>query len=117
MPNYQNNNGRESFEIITTTTMVPDMPPSYEIAIVNETASHQKRPNHTKTEYQKIFYSKDYEIVRLENELQRLYEIISKNHKLLEFNSEVIRKRDICILISIMLFFIILAQQIYIWDL
>ena len=72
MPNYQNNNGRESLEIITTTTMVPDMPPSYEMAIVNETASHQKRPNHTKTEYQKIFYSKDYEIVRLENELQRL---------------------------------------------
>ena len=94
MPNFQENNKRESSEIITTTTMVPDMPPSYEIAIVNETASNQKRPNHTKTLYQTIFFSKDNGIVRWENEVQRLNEIISKNHKSLESNSKVIRKND-----------------------
>ena len=105
MPNFQKNNGREPLEIITTTTMVPDMPPSYEIAIVNETASNQKRPNHTKTEYQTIFFSKDNGIVRWENEVQRLNEIISKNHKSLESNSKVIRKKDICTwVIFIMLF-------------
>ena len=105
MPNFEKKNGREPLEIITTTTMVPDMPPSYEIAIVNETASNQKRPNHTKTEYQTIFFSKDNGIVRWENEVQRLNEIISKNHKSLESNSKVIRKNDICTwVIFIMLF-------------
>ena len=117
MPDFQKNNGREPLEIITTTTMVPDMPPSYEIAIVNETASHQKHPNHTKTKYQTIFFSKDNGIGRLENEVQRLNDIFSKKNKLLESNSKVIRKNDICTLVSIMLLFIILAQQIYIWDL
>ena len=105
MPDFQKNNGREPLEIITTTTMVPDMPPSYEIAIVNETASNQKRPNHTKTEYQTIFFSKDNGIVRWENEVQRLNEIISKKNKLPESNSKVIRKKDICTwVIFIMLF-------------
>ena len=79
MSDFQRNDGRESWEIHTTTmgntikTIVFDMPPSYEsitydIAIKNEKSSYQKLLNPTKTEYQTIFYSKDYEIDRLEKE-------------------------------------------------
>ena len=71
-------------EILTTITMVSDMPPSYDVAIENVTALHQKIFNSTKTEYQKIFYSKNDEISRLEKENQRLNKIISTKDKLLK---------------------------------
>ena len=120
MSDFQKNNGRESWDIHTTTmgnaikTIAFDMPPSYEsitydimsqFAIENETASHQKLLNPTKTEYQKIFYSKDYEIGRLEEENQRLNEIISKKDKLLKSNSAKIRNYKMYILLSITLLF------------
>ena len=89
MPNFQKDNNRESSEILTRITMVSDMPPSYDVAIENVTASHQKLFNSTKTELpnyftQKLFYSKEYEIGRLEKEIQRLNKIISTKDKLLK---------------------------------
>ena len=116
MSDFQKNNGRESWDIHTTTmgngikTIAFDMPPSYEsitydIAIKNETASHQELLNPTKTEYQKIFYSKDYEIGRLEEENQRLNKKISKKDKLLKSNSAKIRNYKMYILLSITLLF------------
>lgn len=118
MSDFQRNDGRESWEIHTTTmgntikTIVFDMPPSYEsitydIAIKNEKSSYQKLLNPTKTEYQTIFYSKDYEIDRLEKENQRLNKIISKKDKLLESNSAKIRNYKMSILVSITLLFIV----------
>ena len=50
MQDFQKNNNRESSEILTSITMVSDMPPSYDVAIENVTASHQKLFNSTKTE-------------------------------------------------------------------
>ena len=116
MSDFQRNDGRESWEIHTTTmgntieTIAFDMPPSYEsitydIAIKNETASHQKLLNPTKTEYQKIFFSKDYEIGRLETENQRLNKIISNKDRLLKSNSAKIRNYKIYIVVSITLLF------------
>ena len=113
MSDFQRNDGRESWEIQTTTigntikTIVFDMPPTYDIAIKNENASYQKLLNPTKTEYQRIFYSKDYEIDRLEKENQRLNKIISKKDKLLESNSAKIRNYKMSIQVSITLLFIV----------
>ena len=84
MPDFRKNNNRESSEILTSITMVSDMPPSYDVAIENVTASHQKLFNSTKTELPNIFYSKEYEIGRLEKEIQRLNKIISTKDKLLK---------------------------------
>ena len=71
-------------EILTSITIVSDMPPSYDVAIENVTASHQKLFNSTKTELPNIFYSEEYEIGRLEKEIQRLNKIISTKDKLLK---------------------------------
>ena len=89
MPDLRKINNRESSEILTSITMVSDMPPSYDVAIENVTASHRKLFNSTKTELpnyftQKLFYSKEYEIGRLEKEIQRLNKIISTKDKLLK---------------------------------
>merc|ERR1712131_174028 len=84
MPDLRKNNNRESSEILTSITMISDMPPSYDVAIENVTASHQKLFNSTKTEYQNIFYSKEYEIGRSEKEIQRLNKIISTKDKLIK---------------------------------
>ena len=64
--------------------MVSDMPPSYEIAAGNVTASHPLLP----------FGSKDYEIGRLEKEIQRL-------------EKEIQKLKFICILVLIMMIAIV----------
>ena len=60
MPDFQKNI-RESSEILTSITIVSDMPPSYDVAIKNVTASHQKLLNSTKTELPNIFYSEGHD--------------------------------------------------------
>ena len=105
MSGFQRNNGREnSWEILTSTTIVSDMPPSYDIATGNATASNPRLQNPTRTEY---LDSKDYEIGRLKVEIQRLIKIISNKHKLLEYNSNKIRKYRICLFVLIMLIAIV----------
>merc|ERR1712131_536287 len=84
MTDFRKNNNRESSEILTSITMVSDMPPSYDVAIENVTASHQKLFNSTKTELPNIFDSTDYEMGRLEKEIERLNKIISTKDKLLK---------------------------------
>ena len=117
MSGFQRTNGREnSLEILTSTTMVSDMPPSYDIATGNVTASDPRLPNPTSTEYRD---SKDYEIGRLRVveeslrvEIQRLNKIISDKHKLLESNSNKIRSYRICILVIIMLIAIVTVTTV-----
>ena len=103
MPDFQKNNNRESSEILTSITMVSDMPPSYDVAIENVTASHQKLFNSTKIELPNIFYSKEYEIGRLEKEIQRLNKIISTKDKLL---------KSILVSISVSILLIVIANII-----
>ena len=91
MSDFRKNDNRESQEILTSITMVSNMPPSYDIAIENVTASHQNFLNSTKTYYQKNFYSKNDEISRSEKENQRLNNIISNQHQLLVSKSNKIR--------------------------
>ena len=103
MSDFQRNNGSESWEILTSTTMVSDMPPSYEIATGNVTASYPRilTPlNPTRTEY---LDSKDYEISRLKKEIQGLRKIISNKDKSLRSNSNKIRNYRIFIFVLIML--------------
>ena len=109
MTDFRRNNGRESWEILTTTTMVSDMPPSYEIATGNVVPSHPRLPNPTRTEY---LDSKDYEIGRLEKEIQRLNKIILNKHKLLQSNSNKLRNYRICILVLIMLIAIVTVTTV-----
>ena len=106
MSDFQRNNGRESWEILTSTTMVSDMPPSYDIATGNFPTSHSRLPNPTRTEY---LDSKDYEIGRLKKEIQGLRKIISNKDKSLRSNSNKIRNYRIFIFVLIMLisFFIV----------
>ena len=107
MSDFQRNNGREnSLEILTSTTMVSDMPPSYDIATGNFPTSHSRLPNPTRTEY---LDSKDYEIGRLKKEIQGLRKIISNKDKSLRSNSNKIRNYRIFIFVLIMLisFFIV----------
>ena len=103
MPDFRKNNNRESSEILTSITMVSDMPPSYDVAIENVTASHQKLFNSTKTELPNTFYSKEYEIGRLEKEIQRLNKIISTKDKLL---------KSILVSISVSILLIVIANII-----
>ena len=100
MSDFQRNNGSESWDILTSTTMVSDMPPSYDIATGNFPTSHSRLPNPTRTEY---LDSKDYEIGRLKKEIQGLRKIISNKDKSLRSNSNKIRSYRICILVIIML--------------
>ena len=103
MSGFQRNNEREnSWGILTSTTMVSDMPPSYDIATGNVTASHPRLPNPTRTEY---FDSKDYEIGRLKVEIQRI-------HKLLQSDSNKIRNYRICLLIFIILIAILIITTV-----
>ena len=104
MSDFHRNNGRESLEILTSTTMVSDMPPSYDIATGNVTTSHSRLPNPARTEY---LDSKDYEIGRLKKEIQGLRKIISNQHKLLESYSKKIRNDKICISVLILLLAIV----------
>ena len=106
MSDFHRNNGRESWEILTSTTMVSDMPPSYDIATGNFPTSHSRLPNPTRTEY---LDSKDYEIGRLKKEIQGLRKIISNKDKSLRSNSNKIRNYRIFIFVLIMLisFFIV----------
>ena len=103
MPDFQKNNNRESSEILTSITMVSDMPPSYDVAIENVTASNQKLFNSMKTELPKVFYSKEDEIGRLEKEIQRLNKIISTKDKLL---------KSILVSISVSILLIVIANII-----
>ena len=106
MSDFQRNNGSESWDILTSTTMVSDMPPSYDIATGNFPTSHSRLPNPTRTEY---LDSKDYEIGRLKKEIQGLRKIISNKDKSLRSNSNKIRNYRIFIFVLIMLisFFIV----------
>ena len=106
MSDFQRNNGSESWDILTSTTMVSDMPPSYDIATGNVTTSNSRLPNPARTEY---LGSKDYEIGRLKKEIQGLRKIISNKDKSLRSNSNKIRNYRIFIFVLIMLisFFIV----------
>ena len=107
MSDFHRNNGRESLEILTSTTMVSDMPPSYDIATGNVTTSHSRLPNPARTEY---LDSKDYEIGRLKKEIQGLRKIISNKDKSLRSNSNKIRNYRIFICVLILLISFVIAS-------
>ena len=89
--------------------MMSDMPPSYEIATGNVTASCPRllTPlNPTRTEY---LDSKDYEISRLKKEIQGLRKLISKKDKSLRSNSNKIQNYKLFICVLIMLISIVIA--------
>ena len=93
--------------MLNSTTMVSNMPPSYEIATGNVIASYRRllTPlNPARTEY---LDSKDYEIGRLKKEIQGLRKIILNQHKLLDFYSNKIRNDKICISVLILLLAIV----------
>ena len=106
MSDFHRNNGRESWEILTSTTMVSDMPPSYDIATGNVTTSHSRLPNPARTEY---LDSKDFEIGRLKKEIQGLRKIISNKDKSLRSNSNKIQNYRIFIIVLILLISIVIA--------
>ena len=107
MSDFQRNNGTESWEILSSTTMVSDMPPSYDMATGNVTTSHSRLPNPTGTEY---LDSKDFEIGRLKKEIHGLRKIITNKDMSLRSNSNKIRNYRIFIFVLIMLISIVIAS-------